>query len=266
MAEEEGQEMARMKEGETNRLGLGSLRIKQHPAIFKFTVDPILLAAFARIRPTASVLDLGTGAGVIPLWLTGYRGIHHVTGLEIQPEVAALARENVRLNGLEERIRIITGDLRNPPPELTTAGFDWVLSNPPYWPAETHPMPEAPSLAQAKFELTCNLEEVIRAAAAFSRNGGRAAFIHLPERLTDLLSIMRRYKLEPKRLCLVQPKPGAPPHRVLVEGEKLARPGLKVMAPFAIHGPDGNFSPGMDAVYQGKELKDLPPPGQRGRF
>ncbi|NLY91948.1 MAG: tRNA1(Val) (adenine(37)-N6)-methyltransferase [Firmicutes bacterium] len=254
MGEEAREEKAGREETETDRLGLGPLRIKQSPAIFKFTVDPILLAAFARIRPAASVLDLGTGAGVIPLWLTGYRGIRQVTGLEIQPEVAALARENVRLNGLEERIRIITGDLRNPPPELTPGGFDRVLSNPPYWPAGTHPLPEAPCLAQAKFELSCTLEDVIRAAAFFSRNGGRVAFIHLPERLTDLLSIMRRYKLEPKRLCLVQPKPGAPPHRVLVEGEKLARPGLKVMAPFPIHGPDGEFSPEMKAVYRGNEL------------
>ncbi|HEY8393003.1 MAG TPA: tRNA1(Val) (adenine(37)-N6)-methyltransferase [Capillibacterium sp.] len=254
MGEEPPVERAGGKETETNRLGLGSLKIKQSPAIFKFTVDPILLAAFARVRPGETVLDLGTGAGVIPLWLTGYRGIRRVTGLELQPEVADLARENVRLNGLAERIRIITGDLRNPPPELTPGSFDWVLSNPPYWPAGTHPMPEAPCLARAKFELTCNLEEVIRAAAAFSRYGGRVAFIHLPERLTDLLSVMRQYRLEPKRLCLVLPKPGASPHRVLVEGEKLARPGLKIMAPFSIHGPDGRFSPEMEAVYRGGEL------------
>jgi tRNA1Val (adenine37-N6)-methyltransferase len=249
------EELERWGKVETNRLGLGALQIKQHPAILKFTVDPILLAAFARIRSTASVLDLGTGGGIIPLWLTGYRGIHRVTGLEIQSEVAALARENVRLNGLEERIRIITGDLRNPPPELTSAGFDWVLSNPPYWSAGTHPLPESPSLAQAKFELTCNLEEVIRAAANLCRNGGRVALIHLPERLTDLFTTMRRYKLEPKRLCLVQAKAGTPPHRVLLEGEKLARPGLKVLTPFVIQDPDGAYSREMLEVYRGKVLR-----------
>lgn len=239
---------------ETDRLGLGDLRIKQHPAIFKFTVDPILLAGFARIRPRASVLDLGTGAGVIPLWLTGYRGIERVTGLEIQPEVAALARENIKLNGLEERIQILTGDLRTPPPVLAAGSFDWVLSNPPYWPATTHLLPEEPALAQAKFELTCTLRDVVAAAAHFCRDGGRVGLIHLPERLTDLLSTLRHFKLEPKRLCLVQPKPGVRPHRVLVEAQKLARPGLKVLAPFPIQGADGNFSPEMVQVYQGKQL------------
>ncbi|MBA2133762.1 tRNA1(Val) (adenine(37)-N6)-methyltransferase [Capillibacterium thermochitinicola] len=238
----------------TDRLGLGDLRIKQHPSIFKFTVDPILLAGFVRIRPGASVLDLGTGAGVIPLWLTGYRGVERVTGLEIQPEVAALARENVKLNGLEDRIRILTGDLRTPPADLAAASFDWVLSNPPYWPATAHLLPETPALAQAKFELTCTLRDVVAAAAYFCRNGGRVGLIHLPERLPDLLCALRDFKLEPKRLCLVQPKPGARPHRVLVEAQKLARPGLKVMAPFSIQGADGNFSPEMVQVYQGKQL------------
>ncbi|NLW58845.1 MAG: tRNA1(Val) (adenine(37)-N6)-methyltransferase [Firmicutes bacterium] len=238
----------------TDRLGLGDLRIKQHPAIFKFTVDPILLAGFVRIRPRASVLDLGTGAGVIPLWLTGYRGVVRVTGLEIQPEVAALARENVKLNGLEERIRILTGDLRTPPPDLVPGSFDWVLSNPPYWPATTHLLPVTPALAQAKFELTCTLRDVVAAASRLCRDGGRVGLIHLPERLTDLFVELRHFKLEPKRLCLVQPKPGARPHRVLVEAQKLARPGLKVLPPFSIQGADGNFSPEMVQVYQGKQL------------
>ncbi|HHW12177.1 MAG TPA: methyltransferase [Firmicutes bacterium] len=238
----------------TDRLGLGDLRIKQHPAIFKFTVDPILLAGFVRIRPGASVLDLGTGAGVIPLWLTGYRGVERVTGLEIQPEVAELARENVKLNGLEERIRILTGDLRMPPAVLAAGSFDWVLSNPPYWPATARFLPGAPALAQAKFELTCTLRDVVAAAARFCRAGGRVGLIHLPERLAELLCELRHYKLEPKRLCLVQTKPGARPHRVLVEAQKFARPGLKVMAPFSIQGADGSFSPEMTRVYQGKQL------------
>lgn len=239
---------------ETDRLGLGDLRIKQHPTIFKFTVDPILLAGFIRIRPHASVLDLGAGAGVIPLWLTGYRGVDRVTGLEIQPEVADLARENVKINGLEERIQIITGDLRTPSSALAAGSFDWVLSNPPYWPATTHLLPEAPALAQAKFELTCTLRDVVEAAAYFCRDGGRVGLIHLPERLTDLLSALRYFRLEPKRLCLVQPKPGAPPHRVLVEAQKLVRPGLRVLAPFTIQGADGNFSPEMIQVYQGGQI------------
>jgi tRNA1(Val) A37 N6-methylase TrmN6 len=174
--------------------------------------------------------------------------------LERQPAVADLARENAKLNNFSAQIKIITGDLRAPPPELSGSVFDWVLSNPPYWPAATHSLPQVESLAQAKFELTCTLEDVLTAAARFCRNGGRVGLIHLPERLTDLLSGLRRHHLEPKRLCLVSPKPGAPPHRVLIEAGKFARPGLKIEPPFVIHGLDGQYSSEMNEVYQGKPL------------
>jgi len=243
--------------GEPERLGLGTLKIYQPSAIFKFTVDPLLLAAFLQVRSQETVLDLGTGAGVIPLWLAGYRGVRQVVGLELQPPIAALARRNVALNQLTGRITIVEGDLRNPPPELTARRFDWVVSNPPYWPPANHHVPASPLQAVAKFELTCNLSEVVMAAARFCREGGRVGLIHLPERLTDLLSTMRAARLEPKRLCLVHPKPEAAPHRVLVEGIKGGRPGLKVTKPLFIHGPDGVFSPEMNAVYEGRGLTEV---------
>lgn len=240
------------------RLGLGALKIYQPPAIFKFTIDPLLLAAFLPIRSHQAVLDLGTGAGVVPLWLTGYRGVRQAVGLELQPQLVTLARRNVALNQLDGRITILEGDLRTPPPELAERAFDWVVSNPPYWSPITHQVPASSLLACAKFELTCTLPEVINAAARHCRDRGRVGLIHLPERLTDLLTFMRAARLEPKRLCLVHPKPGTAPHRVLVEGVKYGRPGLKVGKPFIIHEPDGEFTPEMKAVYQGRGL-DAPP-------
>lgn len=97
-----------------DRLGLGGLRLYQRPEFFKYTVDPVLLAAFIRVYPRCHVLDLGTGVGVIPLWLAGYRGVRRVTGLELQEEMAELAAENVNLNKLEAQIRIVRGDLQSP--------------------------------------------------------------------------------------------------------------------------------------------------------
>ena len=110
---------------------------------------------------------------------------------------------------------------REPPPEITGERFDWVVSNPPYRKAGDGPVSEKnPILARARFEITCTLEEVVAAAARLLREGGQAALIHLPERLTDLFYLFREYRLEPKRLCLVYPRPGMPPHRVLLEGRK----------------------------------------------
>lgn len=239
-----------------DRLGLGSLRIRQSPEIFKFTIDPILLAAFAHIYPKDRVLDLGTGAGVIPLWLAGYMGVEEVTGLEIQEVVAALAVRNVRLNDLQERVRIIQGDLRTPPEELRGKLFDWVISNPPYLKASAGTTMANPLLAQAKFELTCNLEDIIRAAAVFTPNNGRMALSHLPERLPELMILMKKYSFEPKRLCLVHPKPQTAPHRVLVEGRKNSQTGLFILKPFYIHQPNGEFTPEMDKVYKGEWIKE----------
>ena len=180
-----------------------------------------------------------------------------MVGLELQPPIVALARRNVALNQLNDRITIVEGDLRNPPPELSARRFDWVVSNPPYWSPTAHQISAAPLLAVAKFELTCNLSEVITAAARLCRDRGRVGLVHLPERLTDLLALMRAARVEPKRLCLVHPKPGTAPHRVLVEGMKGGRPGLKVCKPLFIHGPDGEFTPEMNAVYQGRGLSEV---------
>lgn len=251
----EMRERARSEPG-IDRLGLGSLRIRQSPGVFKFTVDPILLAAFARIYPQDRVLDLGTGAGVIPLWLAGYRGVKEVTGLEIQEEVAALAVKNVRLNDLQEQVRIIQGDLRTPSEELRGRLFDWVISNPPYLKASAGTAMANPLLAQAKFELTCDLEDIIRAAAVLTPNNGRMALVHLPERLPELMILMKKYNFEPKRLCLVHPKPESAPHRVLIEGRKSGRPGLFILKPFYIHQPNGEFTPEMEEVYKGEWIKE----------
>lgn len=237
-----------------DRLGLGKLRLYQRPELFKYTIDPVLLAAFIRVYPRHHVLDLGTGVGVIPLWLAGYRGVRRVTGLELQEEMADLAAENAGLNKLEAQIRIVRGDLRNPPPEITGERFDWVVSNPPYHKATGGPVAENPILANARFEITCTLEEVIAAASRLVREGGQVALVHLPERLPDLFVFFRKYRLEPKRLCLVHPRPGLPPHRVLIEGKNGARGGLEVLKPFFLHtdSPETGekFTPEMLEVYR----------------
>lgn len=245
--------MSRGKEG-FDRLGLGGLKLHQRPEVFKYTVDPVLLAAFIRVYPRHHVLELGTGVGVIPLWLAGYRGVRRVTGLELQEEVADLAAENIALNKLEAQIKIVKGDLRQLPPGIAEGRFDWVVSNPPYLKPASGRVTEKPFLACARFELTCTLEEVIATAARLLRENGQAALIHLPERLTDLLFLLRQYRLEPKRICLVYPRAGMPPHRVLIEARKGARSGLEILKPFFLHRAhaktEKEFSPEMLEVYR----------------
>jgi tRNA1Val (adenine37-N6)-methyltransferase len=235
-----------------DRLGLGRLLIYQDEKIFKFTIDPILAAGFVRARREEPILDLGTGGGVIPLWLTGYRDYRDVTGLELQSAVADLARENVRLNSLEERVRIITGDLREPPPEVRGSQFPWIVSNPPYWSAATARLTGNLAVDRAKFELTCTMEDVVRAARDLSKGNGRLVMVHLPERLPDLLTVFRQYGFEPKRLQMVHPKPGDAPNRVLIEGQRGGKPHLHVLPPLYVRDEHGAFTDAMMRIYEGK--------------
>ena len=235
-----------------DRLGLGDVRILQDEQVFKFTIDPILAADFLRALPPEKVLDLGTGGGVIPLWLAGYREFENVTGLELQPEVAGMAKESVALNGLQDKIQILTGDLRQPSESLSKLGsFRWIISNPPYLPAQSK-LSGNQVLDRAKFELTCTLDEVVAAAKRLSAGNGRLVLVHLPERLPDLFAAFRRHGFEPKLMRMVHSSPGKPPNRVLLEGSKAGRAHLKILPPLFIHDENGEFSEEMMEIYRGR--------------
>ncbi|HHZ19678.1 MAG TPA: tRNA1(Val) (adenine(37)-N6)-methyltransferase [Firmicutes bacterium] len=241
------------KEGvHADRLGRGQIQILQDPAVFKFTVDPILVADFLRANPRDTVLDLGTGGGVIPLWLAGYRGFQRVTGLELQPEAARLARESVALNRLSAVVKIIEGDLRCPPPEVRAEKYAWVVANPPYLPPSSL-LSGNILLDRAKFELTCTLADVVKAARDLSTGNGRLVMVHLAERLVDVLTTFRSFGFEPKLLRMVHPGPGKAPHRVLVEGHKAGRPHLRILPPLYIHDEQGRFSEEMTAIYHARQ-------------
>lgn len=235
-----------------DRLGLGRLLIYQDEKIFKFTIDPILVAGFLRARQEERILDLGTGGGVIPLWLAGYRDYMDITGLEIQPEIADLARQNARLNDLEGRIKIITGDIRDLPVEMQGNQFPWIVSNPPYWSAATARLTGNPALDQAKFELTCTIDDVAKAARSLAKGNGRLVMVHLPERLPDILGAFRQYGFEPKRLQMVHAKPGEPPNRILIEGQRNGKPHLHVLPPLYVRDEHGEFTDEMMRIYEGR--------------
>jgi tRNA1Val (adenine37-N6)-methyltransferase len=219
---------------------------------YRYSLDPLLLCAFAQIPPLARVADLGTGSGVMPL-LLAQRGLgREFVGIELQPELAARAAASVQLNGLEERVRIVCADLRALPEELATGSFDVVLANPPYRrPASGRVAPGA-ERAAARHELAGGLIDFLRAAAQLLKHGGRCNVIHLAERLAELIDEMRTFRLEPKRLRLVHPRLGEPARLVLVEGRRNARPGLTVEAPLIVYdeGEGRDYSVEMREIYR----------------
>lgn len=240
-----------LKDGETLDELRPGLKILQGKRGYRFSLDPVLLCDFARIHPQDRVLDLGTGAGIIPLLLASRHQSLQVVGVEYQEELADRARRSARLNQLEARIAIVGGDMRSPRLLDRFSPFTVVLSNPPYRPAATGRLSPGSERAAARHELAGGLEDFVGTAARYLDDGGRFFVIHLAERLTDLFCAMRREKLEPKRLRLVLSRAGEAARLVLVEGRKGSKPGLTVESPLVIYDGEG-YSREVLAMYEAR--------------
>lgn len=209
-------------------------RIIQNPEKFCFGMDAVLLSGFVRVKKGAQVLDLGTGTGIIPILLEAKTEAAHLTALEIQEESADMARRSVRLNGLGAKIDVVTGDIKEADKIFKAASFDVVTCNPPYMIGQ-HGLtnPDEPK-AIARHEILCTLEDVVRNAAKLLKTGGSFFMVHRPFRLAEIITVMTRYKLEPKRMQLVYPYVDKEPNMVLIEGCRGGKPRMTVEKPLII--------------------------------
>lgn len=189
--------------------------------VFPLGGDTLALGEFAAIKPRWRVCDLGTGSGVLLLLLARRAENLSLTGIDIDPLSARIARENLESNGLPGEI--LTGDLRRE--SLPAGDFDLVVSNPPYFPVGS-----GKSGGPARSEEFCTLSELCAAAGRLVKNGGRFSLCHRPERLTDVLCALRAHNLEPKRLKLSAHSPDHPPSLLLVEAVKQGKPGVVIEA------------------------------------
>lgn len=201
---------------------------------FCFGMDAVLLSGFARVREGEDALDLGTGTGIIPLLLEAKTQGRRFTGLEIQQEMAEMASRSVRLNGLEDKIEIVTGDIKEASQLFGMASFDVVTSNPPYM-GHAHGLknPFLPK-AIARHEVLCTLEDVAREAARLLRPGGRFYLVHRPRRLVEVFTSLSGHGLESKRMKMVHPFLGREANLVLLEAVRGGRPMMQVEAPVIV--------------------------------
>lgn len=210
-------------------------KIIQDTKRFCFGMDAVLLSGFAKVKPGERALDLGTGTGIIPILLEAKTKGKHFTGLEIQEESAKMASRSVKLNDLEEKIQIVTGDIKEAKQIFAGTYFDVVTSNPPYMNAEHGLVSKGSPKAIARHELLCNLEDVVKAAADCLKVGGRFYMVHRPHRLVDIMTACRKYRLEPKRMRMVQPYENKEPNMVLIECIKGGNPMIKVEPPLIVY-------------------------------
>ena len=227
----------------------GGLVILQDPKGYCFSMDAVLLSGFAEARAGEAVLDLGTGSGVLPLLLSAKTQASSFTGLEIDPETADRARRSAAMNGLEEKIRIVCGDIREAERLLGAGRYQVVVSNPPYLEAGSGKVSENPKIALAKHEIACTLADVVHAAARCLSSGGRFYMVHRARRTADVTAALRREGLGLRRMRFVHPTADRPAELVLVCAERGAAENAVIEAPLIISLATGEYTEEINEWY-----------------
>lgn len=230
------------------------LGIIQSDEVFSFSMDAVLLARFANIPHRGRILDMCTGNGVIPLLLTT-RTQAPIEGIEIQPRLADMARRSVAMNRLEERVTIREGDLRELYRETGHGVYDHITVNPPYMPLNGSDIKLNKHQAAARHEIYCTLEEVIQSAARLLRSGGKLTMVHKPQRLAEIISLMHKYRLEPKILRFVHPRAHLEANMVLMECIRDGKPEVRLQPPLIVYDDRGSYCPEIMKIYYGSEGK-----------
>ena len=225
------------------------LKLIQKKDGFCFGVDAVLLSHFAQVTAGSRVIDLGTGTGIIAVLLAAKKKPREVTGLEIQADMAEMAKRSIKMNDLGGRINIISGDIREAVKLFGASSFDAVVSNPPYMGKGGGLLNPADMKAISRHELLCTLEDVVSTAAKLLRPGGKFSMVHRPQRLADIIFSMRTNGIEPKLLRMVHPSPGKKPNLLLISGTRDGNPELRVLEPLYIYDEDGNYTSEIDEIY-----------------
>ena len=240
--------------------GFGNIRVIQNKG-YGYGVDAVLLAAFAAgetgargIRSGARIADLGTDCGIVAFILTHKVRGSVLTGIEKREEAAARAAEAAVMNGLEDRVRIITADINDVSDSEEFAdlreAFDAVVSNPPYFRRNSAIPSASDDRYTARHETTADIGDFARTAAFMTGNGGSFYLVHRPDRLADIFAALRENGFEPKEMQLVVPSPGEPANIVLIHAVRGAGAELRMLPELAVHTEDGGYTEDILRIYE----------------
>lgn len=224
-------------------------RIIQNPERFCFGMDAVLLAGFAKDVAGKRLLDIGTGTGILPLLLEARTEILQLFGLEIQEESADMARRSVKLNGLEEKIKIVTGDIKEADKLFEAASFDVITCNPPYMIGQHGLQNAEMTKTIARHEVCCTFQDIAEMTAKLLKPGGHFYLVHRPFRLAEILVTLSCSRLEPKRMQLVYPFADKEPNMVLIEAVRGGRPRMTVEKPLIVYESPGVYTEEIYNIY-----------------
>ena len=230
-------------------LQLNGLNLIQKQQGFRFGVDAVLLSHFANIKSKHRVIDLCTGTGIVPFLAYGKYAPKEVIGLEIQEDMVEMANRSSALNDITDVVKFVHGDLKDKALLDSLGKFDVLTVNPPYKLNNAGIVNPNDKLAIARHEVMCTLEDVIVAARRLLKDNGRMFIVHRPERLADIFGLMRKYKIEPKRVRMVQPNIKKAPNIVLVEGQRDGGAFLKWEETLYVYDDNGKYSEEIDRIY-----------------
>lgn len=225
------------------------LYIIQDEDAFCFGMDAVLLSGFVRAPAGSAIVDLGTGNGIIPLLLSAKTGAGHITGFEIQDRAVSLASRSVEMNGLSDRISIVKGDIKEASAVLGRGCFDVVTSNPPYMKeGKGLKNPDAPK-AIARHEILMDLEDLIREASRLLKEGGSFYMVHRPLRLPEIITTLKKHRLEPKIMRMIHPYITHEANMVLIGARKGGGPELRTLPPLIVYKEQGVYTEEIYDVY-----------------
>lgn len=231
-----------------DEIGFGSLKMYQDPSDFCYGVDAVILADFASYSKGRSFIDLGCGNGIIPLILSHKTRDTHITGVEFRDGASRLARKNVKMNGLEDRIRIINFDICHLD---TKEEYDVVITNPPYVASGKGLVNVGRSSKMAaRHETTACLSDFIKVSNSLLKNKGEFYMIHRPSRTVEIISGLSANSLEPKIIRYVSPGQGTKPNIMLIKAIKNGGPEVDIREPLYIYNEDGSYTDEIKKIYE----------------
>ncbi len=238
------------EEAEIHELFDGKIRIFQKQNGYRFSIDTVLLGIFAMQRAGGAVADLGAGCGILPVILARSTKVGDITAIEIQDELAQLARRSCSLNNLSNRVRVLCADIRNPKDHFAPGTFDTVVTNPPFYPVGSGKINPGQQNAIARHELYGTIEDFMRCASYLLKNGGRLLAVFKSARTVDLFVHMRSLHIEPKTAQYVHSRKVEPAGMILVEAVKGAGAEIRIQPPLVLYDRHGRYTEQALSLFQ----------------